>query len=147
MAMDASAARMARARTSLTRRLTGSPPLARHPLVGPEVAARESCPDGVPHAPDGVDQLGLVADLDLAPQVADVHGKVLRVRDEVIAPDAVVDRGVVEHDAGVPREELEQFELGLGEVQLPVAPPSSSGRGIELKVADGQPRRLVTVGL
>ena len=42
----------------------------------------------------------LVAHLDLAAQVPDVHGEVLGVGSEVVAPDAVVDGGVVQHDAG-----------------------------------------------
>ena len=51
-------------------------------------------PHRVPHAADRVDQLGQITGVDLAAQVADVHGEVLRVGSEVVVPDPLVDGGV-----------------------------------------------------
>src|SRR4051794_39803437 len=53
----------------------------------------------VPHAAHRVDQLVLARALELAAQVGDVHRQVLRIRPEVVTPDPLVDRRVVEHDA------------------------------------------------
>src|SRR6187200_3460691 len=73
---------------------------------------------GVTHAADGVDQLGLARLLQLATEVGDVHREVLRVRAEVVAPDPLVDRRVVQHDALVAHQQFEQVELGLGQLDL-----------------------------
>ena len=53
----------------------------------------------------------------LAAQVADVDVERARAGLEVEAPDPVVDRVAPEHDAGVQHEQLEQVELGLGELE------------------------------
>src|SRR6478752_1571159 len=65
----------------------------------------------VPDAAHRVDQLGLAGTLQLAAQVRDVHRQVLGVRPEVVTPDPLVDRRVVEHDALVAHEQLEEVEL------------------------------------
>ena len=98
----------------------------------------------VPDAPHRVDEARLARLLGLAAQVADVHVERLRRRLEVVAPDALVDLFAREHDAGVEEQELEQVELGLGELELTVAAPRLAARGIEREVADAQ--HLVVAG-
>ena len=71
--------------------------------------------------------------LGLATQVADVHVERLRRRLEVEAPDALVDLFAREHDAGVEEQELEQIELGLGELESAIAAPRLAARGITTK--------------
>ena len=85
----------------------------------------------VPDSPHRVDQARLARLFGLAAQVADVDVERLRRRLEVVAPDALVDLFAGEHDAGVVEEELEQVELGLGELELTVAAPRLTARGIE----------------
>ena len=100
----------------------------------------------VPDAADGLDQPRLALGLGLAAQVADVDGEVLGVGAEVVVPDAVVDRRVVEDDALVAHEQLEQVELGLRQVQLAGAAPRPPRRRVEAEV--GELHRLgVGVGL
>ena len=96
---------------------------------------------GVADAAHGLDQAGLTLGLGLAPQVADVHGEVLRVGAEVVVPDAVVDRRVVEHDTLVAHEQLEQVELGLREIELTGAAPGPPGRRVDAQI--GQLHDLV----
>src|SRR5207248_1354016 len=45
---------------------------------------------------------------------------------EVVAPDAVVDGGVVEHDPGVAHQQFQQLELGAGQLQLALPAPGAS---------------------
>ena len=71
--------------------------------------------------------------LRLAAQVADVDRQVLGIRPEVVVPDPVVDRRVVEHDAGVAHQQLEKLVLGLAEVDVAIRrvtrrPPVSIAR-------------------
>ena len=95
----------------------------------------------VADAAHGVDQPLLPAGLGLAPEVADVHGEVLRIRSEVVVPDPLVDRRVVEDDAGVADEQLEEVELRLRQVELVVASPDAAGGGVDAQVAESQFRR------
>ena len=62
--------------------------------------------------------------LCLASEVADVHRERLRFWTEVVVPDALIDRRVREHDAGVPGEQLQQIELRLREFDLAVSTPT-----------------------
>ncbi len=81
----------------------------------------------------------------LAAEVADVDRQVLRVGAEVVVPDPVVDRGVIEHDPGVADQQFEQIELGLAEFDVaPGAADPTAGR-VEFEVVEGQ--QLADVGL
>src|SRR5262245_25666409 len=97
------------ARTILTRKLMA--------------AAASRSPHRVADASHGVDELALAITLELSAEVADVHGEVLRIGTEVVAPDAVVDRAVVEHDPAVAHEQLEDVELGFRQLDLAAAAP------------------------
>ena len=100
----------------------------------PPLQAHVGLAGGVPDAAHGLDQAGLALGLGLAPQVADVHGEVLRVGAEVVVPDAVVDRRVVEHDTLVAHEQLEQVELRLRELELTRTPPGPPSRRVDAQV-------------
>jgi hypothetical protein len=45
---------------------------------------------------------------------------------------------VGEHDAGVAQQQLEQVELGLGQLQLALAAPGAPGRFVHAQVGDAQ---------
>src|SRR5581483_6702649 len=77
----------------------------------------------VTDAPDRVDQARLPACLGLLAQVADVDVQRVRAVADVVAPDAVEDDRAGQNLLRVAQEELEQRELGAGELQLAVAAP------------------------
>src|SRR6185437_8480598 len=71
------------------------------------------------HVPDTahrMQQPWLAPGLGLAPQVAHIDAQRVGGGPEVVAPYVLEDRGAREHLAGVAHEELEQQELGAGEL-------------------------------
>ena len=88
-----------------------------------------------------MDDLAVAFTFQLAAQVGDVHGKVLRVGPEVVAPDSVVDGAVLEDDALVAHQQFEQVELGLRQLDLALATPDPARCWIDAQV--GQLQRLV----
>ena len=86
---------------------------------------------------------GGASDLGLAPQVSDVHVERLRRRFEVVAPDALVDGVARDDDAGVEHQELEEIELGLGELELDRAAPRLASHRVEHEIGDRQLRVAV----
>lgn len=55
---------------------------------------------------------------------------------EVVVPDPVVDRRVVEHDPGIAHEQLEQLVLRLAELELAVAVPRTPAGRVDAQVAE-----------
>ena len=94
--------------------------------------------DGVTDAPDRVDEARRAVGLGLAPQVPDVDVERLRRGLEVVAPDALVDRLARDDDPRVEHQQLEQVELGLGELELASGPPRLAALRVEHEVGDGQ---------
>src|SRR4051794_27059265 len=90
----------------------------------------------VAHAAHGVQQAPLASGLGLAAQVADVDAQRVRRRAEVVAPDALEERRARQHLARMLEEELEQRELGLGELDAARAATDLVGRAIEHEVAE-----------
>src|SRR4051812_1830793 len=77
--------------------------------------------DHVAGAALGLQQAGLVALLELAPQVGDEHVDRVRHRQRVIPPDLLQQALARDHEALVAHQVLEQLELAVGELDLPVA--------------------------
>ena len=73
--------------------------------------------------------------LGLAAEIADVDGEVLRVGSEVVVPDPLIDRRVVEHDPRVADKQLQQVELGLGELESPATPRRDPTGRVDRQVA------------
>jgi len=73
-----------------------------------------------------------------AAQVADVDGQGVGGGAEVVAPDALEDRPALEHLARVAQEQLEQEELGLGQVDRPVAAADVARHGVEHEVGEAE---------
>src|SRR5215831_12298650 len=71
----------------------------------------------------GMNQPRLLIDLELAPQVADVHLEGVGAGPEVVAPDLLEDLGTAEHHPGIAHEQLEKTELGAGQLELAGAAP------------------------
>ena len=92
----------------------------------------------VAHAAHGVQQPRLARRLGLAPQVAHVDLQRVGGRPEVIAPDAVEDLPAGEHLAWVVQEQLEQQELGAGQLHQPLAAAHLVRLRIELEVVEAQ---------
>ena len=72
----------------------------------------------------------------LAPQVPHVNIERFGVRLEIETPDAFVDHVTGQHDAGVASQQLQQIELGLGQLQRSPVARHLAGRGIDREVAD-----------
>ena len=94
--------------------------------------------DRVPDAADRVDESGRAVDLGLAAQVPDVDVERLRRRLEVVAPDAFVDGVAGDDDARVEHQQLEQIELGLGQLELAPGAPRLAPFRVEHEIGDGQ---------
>jgi hypothetical protein len=85
-----------------------------------------------------VQQPRLPARLRLAAQVADVDLQRVRRRAEVVAPDAIEDLLAGEHLPRVLQEQLEQEELGAGELDRPPVAGDLVRVRVELEVAEAQ---------
>jgi hypothetical protein len=85
-----------------------------------------------------VDQPRLPAGLGLSPQVADVDVERVRREAEVVAPDPLEDQGAGQHLARVAQEQLQQRELGAGQVDPLAAARHLASAGVELEVGEAQ---------
>ena len=88
----------------------------------------------VPDPAHRLDQPRLAALLGLAAQVADVDLERVRARAEVVPPDRLEELGAAEHEARVAHQVLEQRELGLGELDRPLASVNLAGGRVESEV-------------
>src|SRR3954451_9851176 len=93
----------------------------------------------VTDASDGVQQPRLALRLELAAHVADVHLEAVGRRGEVEAPDLLEDERAVEHPSGAAQEQLEQAELGAGELDRPRAAAHLARGEVHAQVGEGQP--------
>ena len=112
---------------------------------GPPVAAAEAgqlhqvgLAQHVADAAHGVEQPRLVLGLGLAAQVADVDLEAVGGRREVEAPDLLEDEGALQHPARPAQEQLEQGELGAGQLHQPLAAAYLAGGEVHAQVGEGQ---------
>src|SRR3972149_5980513 len=98
-----------------------------------------SSPQGVSGAPHRADQVAVIAPVDLAAEVGDIHVDQVGVRRVVIAPDVVQYLGPGDDAALVAPEELQQGELLGAEVDrltgafgAPASQVQRQVRGLEL---------------
>src|SRR5579884_1988600 len=76
----------------------------------------------VTDTPHGVDEPGLALRLELAAQIGDVDLQGVGAGAEVVAPDLLEDLRAGEHHPRVAEEELEQPELGAGQLHSALPP-------------------------
>src|SRR3954464_8834798 len=69
----------------------------------------------VPHGPDRLDRRRSVAHGELSTQITDIHVHDARIRVAGVAPYGLKQVLACDHLAGMPHEEGEQAEFGLGE--------------------------------
>src|SRR5690349_16308454 len=84
----------------------------------------------------GVQQPALAAFLELAPQVGDEDVDRVGGRHRVVAPDLVEEPLAGDDEALVAHQELEQLELAVGQLDLPLAAPHFARVRVEDQVAD-----------
>src|SRR5207247_8985336 len=78
-------------------------------------------PKRVANTPDGMDQPRLAVRLELAAKVRHIDLQGIGAGAEVIAPHLLEDARAGEHHSRVAHEQLQQAELGPGQLQLPLA--------------------------
>src|SRR4051812_23615763 len=83
----------------------------------------------------GVQQAGLAARLELAPQVGDEDVDRVRRRHRVVAPDLVEQALAGDDQALVAHQELEQLELPVGQLDLALAAVNLARVGVEDEIA------------
>src|SRR3954464_1506309 len=91
-------------------------------------------------AADRMEEAGLIAGLQLLPQVGDEHLDRVRDREGVIPPDLVEQLLAADHEPLVAHQVLEQLELPLREVDLALAAGHLVRVRVEREVADPQRR-------
>src|SRR5205823_12926855 len=96
---------------------------------------------GVAGAPDGVDQLQVVPDVDLLAQQADidVHGVRVRV---FVHPDALLDDLAGEDLAFVAGQRLQQLVLAVAQADGHAGPGHTALYGVDLHVSDADDARV-----
>src|SRR2546423_5940162 len=94
----------------------------------------ELVPKYVADAADRVQEPWLSAFLRLAAQVAHVDPERVRGRAEVVTPNVLEDRRAREHLARVAHEQLQQQELGLGQLDQAVSTADLVSDRVELEV-------------
>src|SRR3954451_6035093 len=98
----------------------------------------------VARAADRMEESRLATGFELSSQVGHEHLDGVRDRERVIPPNLVEQLLTADHQPLVAHQVLEQLELALREVDLPLAPSHLVGVGIEREVADperGHPAR------
>ena len=103
-----------------------------------EVGSSRLFAEGVADAAHRLQEARLAGLFELAAEVADVDPERVRGRSEVVAPDALVDLRPRQHLARVAQEELEQVELGAGQLQAAVAARGFARRRVEADVGELQ---------
>src|SRR5204863_5826661 len=107
-------------RTRRTRRRSPRPrPPA--PPPGPAGCAGSLLAQDVPDAAHGLDEPRLAVRLGLAAEIPDENLERVRVGPEVVAPDPLEDHPPRQDDAWIAGEELQQRELGAGELERALA--------------------------
>jgi hypothetical protein len=91
-------------------------------------------PDHVAHAPHVVQEPGTAPVLELAPQEADEHLQRVGRGRLAVAPHPLPDHVVADHLLGVAQQQLEQAELGPGQLDHPVAAGQPAGGDVEGQV-------------
>src|SRR3712207_5200898 len=110
-------------------------PPARRQRIGRRLYAED-----VARAADRMKEPGLATGFQLPPQIRHEHLDGVRDGERVVAPHLVQQLLARDHEALVAHEVLEQLELALGELDLPVPAADLVGVGVEGQVAHAQRR-------
>src|SRR5215472_14237086 len=91
---------------------------------------------GVPNSSHGVDQPRLAVRLELAAQVGHIDLQRIGAGTEIVTPDLLEDPRAAEDDPRVAHEELQQPELGPGQLQVALAATHVHGLQVEDHVGE-----------
>src|SRR3954454_8882627 len=135
-----------RTREAVTWPITTAKPARMTNVSAAETIARRhrigirSSTQHVPRAADRVQQPRLATGLELAAQVRHEHLDRVRRRERVVAPDLLEEALARDDDPLVAHEVLEQLELALGELDLPLAALDLVRVGVQRQVGDDERR-------
>src|SRR5919108_2321018 len=113
--------------------VSAAEPPARRQRIGSRLYAED-----VSRAADRMEEPRLATGFQLPSQVGHEHLDRVRDRERVVAPHLVEQLLAADDEALVAHQVLEQLELALGEVDLPVPARDLVGVGVEHEVADAE---------